>query len=110
MKIEVINANLTRMPKTELFGFPVLLAKERISRQTVHFDLHVYELQGQFGTSSNLSLVRDAGDFFMGTVISAIPLLPEETDELALFPKDFKEGIKPEESLTLSEFEERYGQ
>lgn len=46
----------------------------------------------------------------MGTVISAIPLLPEGTDELTLFPKDFKEGIKPEESLTLSEFEERYRQ
>lgn len=46
----------------------------------------------------------------MGTVISAIPLLPEGTDELALFPKDFKEETKPEESLTLSEFEERYGQ
>lgn len=109
MNIEVINANLSRMPKTELFGVPVLLAKERISRRSIHFDLHIYELQGQLGTDSNFSLVRDAEDFFMGTVISANPLLPDGTDALALFPEDFKMERTPEESLTIAEFEEQYG-
>lgn len=109
MKTEVINANLSRMPKTELLGFPVLLSKERVSRQTVHFDLHIYELRGQLGTSSNLYLVRDAGDFFMGTIISALPLLPEGIDELPLTPTDFKTEEVPDAYLTVSEFEERYG-
>ena len=109
MKTEVINANLSRMPKTELFGFPVLLAKERINRPSIHFDLHIYELQGQLGADSNLSLVCDAGDSFMGTVISATPLLPDGTDALVLFPEDFKEKAAPEEYLTVAEFEERYG-
>lgn len=109
MSIEVINPNLSSFPKTELLGFPILMIKPRVSPETVHFDLHVYELKAQFGRKDNLALVRDAGDLFMGTVISALPILPSGKDSIAIEGTDFEQTSDPEEIMTLSEFEARYG-
>lgn len=109
MSIDIINPNLSSFPKTELLGFPVLMIRERVSPETVHFDLHVYEMKAEFGKKASLSLVRDAGDLFMGTVISALPILPSEEDSIAIERQDIEQTTGPVETMTLSEFEARYG-
>lgn len=109
MNTEVINPNLGSFPKTELLGFPILMIQARVSPETVHFDLHVYELKAEFGKKDTLTLVRDAGDLFMGTVISALPILPSGEDSIALERGDFEQTSAPVETMTLSEFEARYG-
>ena len=109
MNTEVINPNLGSFQKTELLGFPILIIQARVSPETVHFDLHVYELKAQFGKKDTLTLVRDAGDLFMGTVISALPILPSGEDSIALERGDFEQTSAPVETMTLSEFEARYG-
>ena len=109
MNTEVINPNLGSFQKTELLGFPILIIQARVSPETVHFDLHVYELKAQFGKKDTLTLVRDAGDLFMGTVISALPILPSGEDSIAIEGTDFEQATSPVETMTLSEFEARYG-
>lgn len=109
MNTEVINPNLGSFPKTELLGFPILMIQARVSPETVHFDLHVYELKAEFGKKDTLTLVRDAGDLFMGTVISALPILPSGEDRIAIEGTDIEQTTGPEETMTLSEFEARYG-
>ncbi len=109
MNTEVINPNLCNFPKTELLGFPILMIQARVSPETVHFDLHVYELKAEFGKKDTLTLVRDAGDLFMGTVISALPILPSGEDSIAIEGTDFEQTTGPEETMTLSEFEAQYG-
>lgn len=109
MSIDIINPNLSSFPKTELLGFPVLMIKARVSPETVHFDLHVYELKAEFGKKNSLALVRDAGDMFMGTVISALPILPSGEDSIAIERRDIEQTTGQVETMTLSEFEARYG-
>ena len=109
MNTEVINPNLGSFPKTELLGFPILMIQARVSPETVHFDLHVYELKAEVGKKDTLTLVRDAGDLFMGTVISALPILPSGEDSIAIEGTDFEQATSPVETMTLSEFEARYG-
>ena len=69
----------------------------------------VYELKAEFGKKDTLTLVRDAGDLFMGTVISALPILPSGEDSIAIEGTDFEQTTGPVETMTLSEFEARYG-
>ena len=109
MSIDVINPNLGSFPKTELLGFPVLMIKARVSPQTIHFDLHVYELKAEFGKKDNLALVRDAGDLFLGTVVTALPILPEDVEALPLAAEDFSPEDESMDRMTLAEFDARYG-
>lgn len=44
--MNVINANLTKMPQVTILGIPALLTQEKVSRTTVHLGLYCYELQG----------------------------------------------------------------
>ena len=45
--MDIINANLTRMPLVSIIGFPALLTRNRVCNQTVHMNLYTYELQGE---------------------------------------------------------------
>ena len=37
--MDIINANLTRMPQVEILGIPALLTPHRVSRGTIHLAL-----------------------------------------------------------------------
>lgn len=74
--MDIINANLTRMPQVEILGIPALLTPHRVSRGTVHLGLYCYELQGNMENPKQpISLMEQVEDNFCGTLLTAAPML-----------------------------------
>ena len=85
--MDIINPNLTRMPLVSIIGFPALLTRNRVCKQTVHMNLYTYELQGE----DPMIVSRQAQDNFYATVITPAPLLMDGVSQLMLSPGDIVE-------------------
>lgn len=101
--MDIINANLTRMPLVSVIGFPALLTRNRVCSQTVHMNLYTYELQGE----DPIIVSRKAEDDFYATVITPVPLLMEGVSQLMLSPGDIVED-RDSRHFTPAEFEARF--
>lgn len=105
--MDIINANLTRMPLVSIIGFPALLTKNKVSKQTVHMNLFVYELQGDFESDEPIIVSKQAQDNFCATVITPVPLLMDDVSQLILSPGDIAEDAESR-YYTPAEFEARF--
>ncbi len=105
--MDIINANLARMPLVSIIGFPALLTKNKVSKQTVHMNLFVYELQGDFESDDPLIVSEQAQDNFCATVITPVPLLIDGVTQLMLSPGDIAEDADSRH-YTPAEFEARF--
>ena len=106
--MDKINANLTRMPQVQLIGIPVLMTSERIDRSTIHWNLYCYELERTTDIPEYpLRLVKEAGDNFSGSIISAMPLLLQGVPTLPIQFSDIQ--TEPNGRLwTPAEYEDLY--
>lgn len=105
--MDIINANMTRMPLVSIIGFPALLTKNKVSKQTVHMNLFVYELQGDFESDEPIIVSEQAQDSFCATVITPVPLLMDGVSQLLLSPGDIA-GDTDSRHYTPAEFEARF--
>ena len=105
--MDIINANLVRMPMVSIIGFPALLTKNRVSRQTVHMNLFVYELQGDLEGDEPIIVSRQVQDTLCATVITPVPLLMEGVSQLVIDPGDIAEDTASR-CYTPAEFEARF--
>ena len=105
--MDIINANLVRMPMVSIIGFPALLTKNRVSRQTIHMNLFVYELQGDLESDEPIIISRQAQDTFCATVITPVPLLMKGVSQLVIDPGDIVEDAASG-CYTPAEFEARF--
>lgn len=106
--MDIINANLTRMPQVEILGIPALLTPHKVSRGTVHLGLYCYELQGSMENPKQpISLMEQVEDNFCGTLLTAAPMLLQGVSQLLLMPGDI--AARSEAAyLTPAEFEAQY--
>lgn len=86
--MDIINANLTKMPLASVIGFPALITSYRVSKQTVHLNLFVYELQGDFERDDPIIVTHEAKEDFCSTIITPVPLLMDGMSQLLLSPGD----------------------
>ena len=105
--MDYINANLTRMPMVSIIGFPALLSKSRVSKNTIHMNLFVYELQGDFESNEPIIVSEQVQDNFCATLITAVPLLMDGVSQLILSPGDITEDTDSR-YYTPAEFEARF--
>ena len=105
--MDIINANLIRMPMVSIIGFPALLTKNRISKQMIHMNLFVYELQGDLESDEPIIVSRQAQDDFCATVITPVPLLMKGVSQLVIDPGDITEDTASR-CYTPAEFEARF--
>lgn len=105
--MDIINANMTRMPLVSIIGFPALLTKNKVSKQTVHMNLFVYELQGNFESDEPIIVSEQVQDNFCATVITPVPLLMDGVSQLLLSPGDIAEDTNSRH-YTPAEFEARF--
>lgn len=105
--MDIINANLTRMPLVSIIGFPALMTKDRVSKQTVHMNLFVYELKGDFEGDDPIIVSKQVQDNFCATVITPVPLLIDGVTQLMLSPGDIAEDTDSR-CYTPAEFEARF--
>ncbi len=106
--MKTINANLHRMPEVSVIGFPALFTPDRVSRSTVHLGLYQYEMQGDLAdTAQPITITKEAGDSFCGTLLTLAPLLMQGIPQLILDPGDV---AIPQytDHYTPAEFEEKY--
>lgn len=106
--MDVINANLTRMPQVEVLGIPALLTPHKVSRTTVHLGVYCYELQGSLENPRQpIFLMEQAEDNFCGTLLTAAPMLMQGISQLLLKPGDIVPGAETIYQ-TPAEFEAQY--
>lgn len=87
--MNVINANLTRMPQVTVLGMPALLTRNKVSRTTVHLGLYCYELQGDpHNPKQPIALMDQVEKGFCGTLLTPTPMLPRGIPGLFLLPGD----------------------
>lgn len=86
--MDIINANLTKMPLASVIGFPALITSHRVSKQTVHLNLFVYELQGDLDADSPIILSNKVQENFCATIITPVPLLLQGVSQLQICSKD----------------------
>ncbi len=106
--MNIINANLHRMPEVSVIGFPALFTPDRVSRITVHLGLYQYEVQGDLRDNTQpIVITKEAGDNFCGTLLTTSPLLMLGVPQLILDPGDM---VIPQytDHYTPAEFEEKY--
>ena len=108
--MEIINANLNRMPEVTILGFPALLTPERLSRETVHLNLYQYELQGDLSQPiRSITIMEEVEEYFCGTILTTMPLLVEGVSRLVVDPGDIV--LAPDSRrYTPAEFERKYAQ
>lgn len=106
--MNIINANLTRMPQVEVLGIPALLTPHKVSRATVHLGLYCYELQGSLENPRQpIFLMEQAEDNFCGTLLTAAPMLMQGIQRLELAPGDISWDAGTD-YVTPAEFEAQY--
>lgn len=107
--MDIINANLTRMPQVEILGIPALVTPHRVSKGAIHLGLYCYELQSSPEKSGEaMILVEQAADsFFYGTILTLAPLLMQGVQQLEL---DFRDVLRKDRTayFTPAEFEAQY--
>ena len=107
--MDIINANLTRMPQVEILGIPALLTPHEVSRATVHLGLYCYELQGNTEKPGEAMILveQSADSFFYGIILTLAPLLMQGAQQLELDSRDVL-GKHRAAYFTPAEFEARY--
>ena len=106
--MNIINANLTRMPQVEVLGIPALLTPHKVSRATVHLGLYCYELQGSLENPRQpIFLMEQVADNFCGTLLTAAPMLMQGIQRLELAPGDISRDAGTA-YVTPAEFEAQY--
>ena len=107
--MDIINANLTRMPQVEILGIPALVTPHRVSKGAIHLGLYCYELQGSSEKPGEaMILVEQAADsFFYGTILTITPLLMQGAQQLELDSRDVL-GKNHAAYFTPAEFEAQY--
>ena len=88
------NTNQERMREIEIFGIPALFSPNRIATENVYPGLHHYELMsGPTFPDSPRCLTADAGEKFLGTVLS--PRRREVSGHSALPSEDPPDDGRP---------------
>ncbi len=105
--MEYINASITPMVEIEIFGIPALYTPYKVSRQTVHLGLCLYELQaGPEDWEQPRRLFSEVEVGFHGTVLTLVPLEISE-DGLYIGPEDIT-TVRDKKQYTPAEFEDKY--
>ncbi len=105
--MNIINASITRMEEVEIFGVPALYTPCKVSRQTVHLGLYCYELRMDLEGSPVRRLADQAGDGFIGTILTPVPVEGTAGEGRIVQPEDFQTGLEAG-YYTPAEFEEKY--
>ena len=100
--------NQERMREIEVFGIPALFSPNRIGADEVYPGLHHYELMSgpQFPDSPR-RLTADAGEKFLGTILSPVKIYLTADGQREIEPGDLFLDIEAG-SYTPAEFEEKY--
>lgn len=102
------NINQERMREIEIFGIPALFSPNRIATENVYPGLHHYELMsGPTFPDSPRCLTADAGEKFLGTVLSPVKIHLTADGQREIEPGDLFLDIEAG-SYTPAEFEEKY--
>ena len=102
------NINQERMREIEIFGIPALFSPNRVAPGDVYPGLHHYELMsGPMFPDSPRHLTADAGEKFLGTVLSPVKIHLTTDGHREIEPGDLFLDIEAG-SYTPTEFEEKY--
>ena len=102
------NTNPNRMREIEIFGIPALFSPDRIATEDVYPGLHHYELMSSpTFPDSPRHLTTDAGEKFLGTVLSLVKIHLTADGQREIEPGDLFLDIEAG-SYTPAEFEEKY--
>ena len=97
-----------RMREIEIFGIPALFSPNRIKEKDVYPGLHHYEIiSGPVFPDSPRHLTADAGEKFLGTVLSPVKIHLTSDGQREIEPGDLFLDIEAGE-YTPAEFEEKY--
>lgn len=100
--------HLERMEEIEIFGIPALFSSNRIAPEDVYPGMYRYELLSSNEVpSSPRYLAQDAGDRFLGTVLTPVPVPLSQEGQREIEPGDLFLDIDAGE-YTPAEFEEKY--
>ena len=100
--------NQKRMREIEIFGIPVLFTPDRIGPEVDCRGLHCYELMSSPDSSDRpRHLTRDAGEKFLGTILSPVLIHLTEDGQREIEPGDLFLDMEAGE-YTPAEFEEKY--
>ena len=102
------NSSQERMRAIEIFGIPALFSPNRIYMEDVYPGLHRYELMSSpTFPDSPRHLTADAGEKFLGTVLSPVLIHLTPDGQREIEPGDLFLDIEAGE-YTPAEFEEKY--
>ena len=97
-----------RMKEIEVFGIPALFTNDRMGRETVYPGMYRYELlAGEEVPDRPRYLAQDAGDRFLGTVLTPVPVPLSQEGQREIEPGDLFLDIDAGE-YTPAAFEEKY--
>lgn len=100
--------NQERMREIEIFGIPALFSPDRIDTEDVYPGLHRYEIMSSPAfPDSPRHLTADAGEKFLGTILSPVLIHLAADGQREIEPGDLFLDIKAG-SYTPAEFEEKY--
>ena len=97
-----------RMREIEIFGIPALFSPNRIKESDVYPGLHHYEIMSSpVFPDSPRHLTADAGEKFLGTVLSPVKIYLTPDGQREIEPGDLFLDIEAGR-YTPAEFEEKY--
>lgn len=100
--------NQARMREIEIFGIPALFSPHRIETEDVYPGLHHYELMSATAfPDSPRRLTTDAGEEFLGTILSPVKIHLTADGQREIEPGDLFLDIGAG-AYTPAEFEEKY--
>ena len=102
------NTNQERMREIEIFGIPALFSPDRIAVEDVYSGLYRYEfMSSPTFPDSPRHLTADAGEKFLGTVLSPVKIYLTADGQREIEPGDLFLDIEAGD-YTPAEFEEKY--
>lgn len=102
------HSNQERMREIEIFGIPALFSPNRISDDETYPGLHRYELMSSpTFPDSPRHLTADAGEKFLGTVLSPVLIHLTPDGQREIEPGDLFLDIEAGD-YTPAEFEQKY--
>lgn len=102
------NTTSERMREIEIFGIPALFTTRKIAHDAVYPGMFRYELMsGEEFPEQPHHLTDDAGDHFLGTVLTPVAIPMQEDGAREIEPGDLFLDIEAGE-YTPAEFEEKY--
>lgn len=106
--MEQKNSSQERMKEIEIFGIPALLSANRVPHDAVYPGMFRYELMaGTDIPETPRYLAEDAGQHFLGTVLSPVSIQLPSEGQREIEPGDLFLDIEAGE-YTPAEFEEKY--